>query len=275
MKLLERAGIRTTDAAGAASVAFHEYVSDRSAALLLRERPGTLEIGSAVCCRIGRTYLAATAAHNVLNLDPMRIEVVPAGELRARAIAVRRLGHATNWEDEDVAWLELEAEPCPDSGRLRFVTLDEISILPESESPIVCFLQGYPSQNVEPPPSAQERPLPQSDGLMTLVIPAQRRRVARDARVIGIEYPPHDGSLDASGVPHPCGLSGGAVWLFPTFPGNQVWSPRKARFVAIERGWWREEREVIATRIEVWLRLVAVQIPELRSTIEARFGPFT
>jgi hypothetical protein len=68
-------------------------------------------------------------------------------------------------------------------------------------------------------------------------------------------------------------LSGGAVWLFPTFPENQVWSPEKARLVAIERGWWREEKEVIATRIEVWLRLVATHTPELPSTIEAKFGP--
>ncbi len=65
MKLFERAGIRTTDAAGAAAVSFHEYVSDRSAALLLREQPRMLEIGSVVCVQIGNYYLAATAAHNV------------------------------------------------------------------------------------------------------------------------------------------------------------------------------------------------------------------
>jgi hypothetical protein len=51
MKLFDRAGIRMTDAGAAASVAFHDYVSDRSAALLLREQPGQLEIGSIVCVK--------------------------------------------------------------------------------------------------------------------------------------------------------------------------------------------------------------------------------
>lgn len=243
MKVLERAGIRASDAAGAAAVAFHDYVSDHSAALLLREQPGMLEIGSAVCFMIGGRYLAATAAHNVVNLDPTRIEVVPAGERRARALTVRMMGHPANWQDEDVAWLELAPEHCARASRLRFVTLDQISVLPEPEGPIVCFLQGYPSQSVEPPQTAQARPLPESGGLMTLVIPAQRRRVALDPRVIGIEYPPHDGSLDASDLPHPAGLSGGAVWLFPTFPENQVWSPGSAKLVALERGWWKTKRK--------------------------------
>lgn len=272
MKLLERAGIRATDAAGAAAVSFHEYVSDRSAALLLREQPGMLEIGSVVCVKIGDSYLAATAAHNVQHLDPARIEVVPAGEQRAEALRVCRIRYPSNTEDEDVACLELDPEQCARARRVRFVPLHQLASITEQPTPVVCFLQGYPAENVERPFNSELRPLAESDGLLTLVIPPPMRRAAHDPRVIGIEYPPHDGSLEAVRLPHPAGLSGGAVWLFPTFPENQVWSPEKARLVAIERGWWREEKEVIATRIEVWLRLVATQIPELRSTIEAKFS---
>jgi hypothetical protein len=151
MKLLERAGIRATDAAGAAAVGFHEYVSDRSAALLLREQPGMLEIGSVVCVKIGDRYLAATAAHNVQHLDPARIEVVPFGERRAEALRVCRIRYPSNTEDEDVACLELDPEQCARARRVRFVPLHQLASITEQPTPVVCFLQGYPAENVERP----------------------------------------------------------------------------------------------------------------------------
>ena len=221
-----------------------------------------LEIGSVVCLKIEDRYLAATAAHNVRHLDPPRIEIVPAGERNAEALRVCRIGYPTNTEDEDVACVELDPQQCARAQRVRFVHLNQIAPLTEQSEPQVCFLQGYPARNLEKPAHAQHRPLAESDGLLTLVIPLPMRPAAQDPRVIGIEYPPHDDSLKKAGLPHPAGLSGGAVWLFPTFRENLVWSPDKARLVAIERGWWREEKEVIATRIEVWLRLVATQNPE-------------
>lgn len=135
MKLFERAGIRTTGAAGAAAVSFHEYVSDRSAALLLREQPGMLEIGSVLCVKIGDCYLAATAAHNVQHLDPARIEVVPAGERRAKALRVRPIRCPSNSEDEDVACLELEPEECARARRVRFVPLHQLASMTEQPTP--------------------------------------------------------------------------------------------------------------------------------------------
>lgn len=275
MKLLERVGIGMNDAGTAAVVAFHDYASDRSAALLLRERPGQLEIGSAVCVKIMDHYLAATAAHNILNLAESQIEIVPAGERRAEALHVRRIGYPGNWEDEDVACLELDPVECARARRVRFVPLQQLAPLKEQEEPRVCCLQGYPAETVEKISHADQRPLAESGGLLTLIIPPSSRRAANKQELIGIEFPPHDGSLDKSALPHPLGLSGGAVWLFPTFQDNPVWAAEKAKLIAIERGWFREHREVVATRIERWLGLVATQIPELRPTIEAAFGPLT
>lgn len=260
------------DGRTAAVVAFHDYVSDRSAALLLRERPDQLEIGSVVCIKIEDRYLGATAAHNVRNLAESQIEIVPVGARDAEALQVRRMGYPGNWEDEDVACLELDPAECARARRVRFVPLHQLASLKEQEEPRVCFLQGYPAESAEIPSRADQRPLAESTGLLTLIIPPSRRRAAVESGLIGIEYPPHDGSLDESGFPHPAGLSGGAVWLFPTFPENLVWSAENAKLIGLERGWVQEDRQVVVTRIETWLRLVTVQIPELRPTIEASFG---
>jgi hypothetical protein len=46
MKLFERLGIK--NAADAAVVTLHEYLSNRSVALLLRDRSGGLDIGSGI-----------------------------------------------------------------------------------------------------------------------------------------------------------------------------------------------------------------------------------
>src|SRR5947209_1552017 len=50
MKLFETLGIKNP--AMAACVAYHEYISDRSVALLLRSISETLDIGSGTCFRI-------------------------------------------------------------------------------------------------------------------------------------------------------------------------------------------------------------------------------
>ena len=51
MKILEVLGVKGAEAA--ACVTAHDYLSERSAALLLRPRPDQLDIGSAVAIEIG------------------------------------------------------------------------------------------------------------------------------------------------------------------------------------------------------------------------------
>ena len=76
-------------------------------------------------------------------------------------------------------------------------------------------------------------------------------------------------SIDNLGLPPPPGISGGGLWLVPRFDEHLVWSAEKARLVGIARGWWKDEREELATRIECWLTLVGTQIPDLRDPVES------
>lgn len=268
MKLLEHLGIK--DAAGASAVAFHEYLSNRSVALLLRSDSERLEIGSAIAIQIGRYSLLATAAHNVKGLNPRQIEVIPAGRLRAARLPVIRIGihRLCEIENVDVAWMELDIRSCEKPG-ISFVRLDQIGVLSPTSKPQACFVQGYPAEVVVRPSSASECPLVESDGFLTLPIPSNRRRTHHKPNVdIAVEYPPHDGSLDSSGVPGPPGISGGGFWLFPGFDNDDpIWAPEKARLIGIARGWWRKEKEFLATLMEHWLEVVAEDLPDIREEV--------
>jgi hypothetical protein len=120
MRLLDRLGIG--DAAHAASVSLHEYVSDRSVALFLRSADGRLDIGSGVNILLAGRRLIATASHNISSCQLSDVAVIARGERFGTPLQVRRMGYS-GAEDRDVAWIELEpSAPLP--VRLRFVTCD-------------------------------------------------------------------------------------------------------------------------------------------------------
>ena len=269
MKLFERLNI--TSAGSAASVTLHEYLSNRSVALLFPPTRGSLrEIGSGVCIQIGSLHLVATVAHNVRRLETSDVEVIPAGDRSAKPLRVRRIGWRASIErvDVDVAWLELDPEECKKS-RILFHKLDELRALAREEEVHACFLQGYPAATVEVPTRPGERLLVESDGFLTLSIPASRRRGTHQPSVdIAVEYPPHDGSLDGKGLPPPPGVSGGGLWLFPRLDDHVVWAPDRARLVGLGRGWWEPYKEFVATRIERWLDLVAKDHPAVRAEVD-------
>jgi hypothetical protein len=277
MELLEKLHIQHADAA---AVTLHNWLSERSVALLLREQPDQLEIGSGVCIQVGERYLVSTVAHNIENLDTSKIEVVPVGARAATAIAIRRFGSRSSVGSStvDVGWIELEPEDCQRS-RAQFISLEHIHPLDHEEGRRACILQGYPAATVDVSAQYSERPLVESDGLLTLSIPpAARRGRHRPGFDIAVEYPPHDKSLDESRLPPPPGLSGGGLWLVPTFEERQVWSPEHSRLIGIQRGWRRAEKEAVCTRVEHWLDLVATDIAETREPIahaRQRWQPLT
>lgn len=266
MKLFETLGIKY--AGHAAAVALHDYVSNRSVALLLSSRSDEMYIGSGVCVRIADRYLIATAAHNLQDLELSNVSVIGRGERLGQPLQALRMG-VSDFPDRDVAWLELDPNgPWP--SRLHFVTSDQICSLHEENDRQPCFLQGYPAQRVEKPRNIDQRPFVESDGLLTLSLGPARRRSPRVAAIdIAVEYPPHDGSIDNIGLAPPPGVSGGGLWVFPRFDDHPVWSAEKAKLVGIARGWWKDEREEVASRIECWLELVGTQIPDLHDQIDS------
>jgi hypothetical protein len=263
--------LQPKDPAAAASLTLHEYVSNRSVALLLRSRPGQLEIASGTSVKIGDHLLVATAAHNVDGLKPRDLEVIPAGRRTAKDPRVLGIGLHRLWSQDyiDVAWLELES--AGKSSEMWFVRLEEIEPLNPEDEVHPVLLQGYPCASVEVPAQYQDRPVVESVGLMTLSVqPAHRRTVHHAGIDIALEFPPHDGSLNDANLPPPAGISGGGLWLVPRFANHAVWSPELAKLVGIGRAWWREPREFVGTRIEEWLELVAHDFPDIQSEILAR-----
>jgi hypothetical protein len=151
------------------------------------------------------------------------------------------------------------AAPMP--PRLRFVSSDQISSIEKDIDLQPCPLQGYPSDRVQLPINSDQRPFLESDGLFTLSISPGRRRARRNAGIdIAIEYPPHDRSLEGQGLPDPPGVSGGGIWLFPRFVENLIWSADKVKLLAIARGWWREECELLGTKVECWLSMLKEEL---------------
>lgn len=269
MKPFERLGIKNP--ATAACIAYHEYISDRSVALLLRSTTDALDIGSGTCFRIGSRYLIATVAHNVSHLDISMIEAVPRGAYysdKLTLVAKNHL-HSAGGAELDVAWVEVEPESFERSPQLGAFSLSQVATYPE-EIVTGCFLQGYPGERVElVEPEASARPSVASDGLLTVSIPPLARGVRHQAGIdFAIEYPPHDGSLDDQPLAAPPGISGGGIWWVPGFEGNKIWLQDEVRLLAIARKWYKPSKEVWGTRIEYWLKLVAADFSDLRGEVE-------
>jgi hypothetical protein len=159
----------------------------------------------------------------------------------------------------DSAWLELDPETL-EHPHFALVAVDEIASFRKDKGEQACFVLGYPAGMAEKPSTVQQRPLLESACMGTF------NRLVASARSARSEHFRHrmassDGSLNDSPEPH--GLSGGGVWLLPRHDDYLVWSPERARLVGIETAWWRDYGELVVTRIESWLELVANQIPEL------------
>ena len=269
-KLFERLGVK--NAGEAAGIAFHRFVSDRSVAIVHKPRPGSVELGSGVLIKIDDTCLVATAGHVLEGKSPDALAIVPPGNISVDPLDVRRINRIERQNNLaiDVGWLELNPEQCKRNG-IQFISLDQIKPLQEEDRVQACFLQGYPWGSATASKDSEQLFISevQSVGTLQLSIPPDRRRERHQAGVdIAIEYPSHDGTLDGLGFPEPFGLSGGGVWLFPCFDEYQIWSPERATLIGIDRGWWREQREAVATRVEFWLRVVATDFPHTKRAIE-------
>jgi hypothetical protein len=274
MKLLEVLGIN--DPANAATVLLHEYISDRSVAILQRTEPKKLEIGSGTCFLIGQHYLIATVAHNVEGLALDQIEVVPRGAYFSESLKVTGMNSIASrgGTELDVAWLEIETASFENSPQLNAFSLGQVAAGLSDEDSVPCFLQGYPAKNVELIESnSSARPSVESDGLGTLSIPPSERGVRHQAGVdFSVQYPPHDGSIDHLPLPPPPGISGGGIWLLPRFETGKLWMPNSAELIAITRRWFAPAKEVWGTRVDFWLQLISDDFDDLRGEIGEVIG---
>lgn len=258
MRLLERLGIKT--AGQAASVTLHNYVSDRSVALLLKPTPNELRIGSGTCIRIANTYLIATAGHNLNGLALDQIELLPRGDNIEAPLPIVAGRFRTS---PDVGWLEVDSAAIRRSS-IKAVDICQLSpLIDEGRSQVVVLVQGYPSERVKTVAKSFKRPHVESDGLLSLVIPPQERSGVVPSVDFAIEYPPWDGSVDQLPLPEPPGASGGGVWQVPIFDNHAIWTPEQSCLLGVVESWQAKSKELFCVRIEQWLSVVRQDRPEL------------
>lgn len=264
MLLLERLGIKT--AGQAASVTLHNYVSDRSVALLLRPTQNELRIGSGTCIQIANTYLIATAGHNLDGLTLNQIELLPRGNNIEDPLPVVAGKFRTS---PDVGWLEVDSASVQRSS-IKAVNINQLSpLIDEGRGQVVVLVQGYPSKRVKPAAKSIDRPHVESDGLLSLVIPLQKQSKVAQPVDFAIEYPPWEDSIDQLSLPEPPGVSGGGVWQAPAFNNNIIWAPEQSRILGLVESWHMKNKELFCVRIEQWLSIVREDKPELSVEIDA------
>ena len=264
MRLLERLGVRT--AGGAASVTLHNYVSDRSVALLLRPTPRGLRVGSGTVVRIGSNYLIVTAGHNLNGLALNQIEVLPRGSNLEPPLPIVSGQFRIS---PDVGWLEVDSTALQSSS-IKAVDLSQLGPLnDEGLSQVVVLVQGYPCERVTPLASDSDRSHVESDGLLTLVIPPLARSSIVPDVDFSVEYPPWDGSIDHLPLSAPPGASGGGVWRVPVFRDSCLWDPEQSRLLALVESWQSKSKELFCVHIEQWLSAVRQDRPEFAAEIDA------
>ena len=227
-----------------------------SPALLLLRLSGRVEIGSSTLVRVGHRFLLATAGHTIDDAGDHEIRVVPSGRTAAEPLPFLRRSRPRRGDD-DLAWVELAAETVA-RHRLGFVELAAVGAGAPGDAGERCFLvQGYPA----------ERTLAASldgfdlraRGFVTVAAAARPGDVA-------VLYPP-PAAAEELPAPHPYGISGGGIWTCPRGPAAVGWEGA-TRLVGVARGWRPRRNTLYGTPIELWLRHVAADFPDLRSGLD-------
>jgi hypothetical protein len=172
-------------------------------------------------------------------------------------------------DEVDVAWIEVDVVSAAASS-LRAITLNSVCCYTKHLPNSAFFVQGYPESAVDRNDLVQMTPLLTSIGQATFSVPATESSIAyQDGIDLLVEWPASDLGPLQSEVPHPPGVSGGGVWILPRFANNPSWTYSDLRLAGIARAWRRSSRQLVATRIEHWLKLLADDKPYTRAEIAA------
>jgi len=223
-----------------------DYLSDRSAAIILAPQPDRVFVGSAVCVKVGNHYFLATAAHNfdeISDLDQIRL--LPRGQRGRGDAAVVELQRSSV---HDVAALEIDSSYAIHSG-LRFLGLHDLSCGHRHDPTVPFLLQGYPCREVSV--HSADDIEPSSLALMT-----SSTDTGGSTDVLALEYPPQSAGDVGLALVAPHGISGGGVWRYPSFESAKLWSPTAARLVAISSRWIESKGQELAEPIEFWLQML-------------------
>jgi len=238
-------------------------VSARTVGLLLW-KDQCLDIGSGTCVSLTGHFLVATAAHNLANIS--KIELTPPH--RNTTLPIFRASHPRPTPaPSDVGWIELSDNVAQASG-LSFISLGDLEFGARHDPQRAFFVQGYPAQEIAKLSESRLdlALLSMGVGLISLDPgPASTELV--------LEYPPDSDEDTGLELPHPGGMSGGGVWTVPQFDDKLVWTPSSTRLLALVRSWEKQSRRLSCVPIELWLRLVSEDFPDIGEVVMPRLQP--
>ncbi len=251
--------------------AVNNWICDRSVALLLSPQEGGLYIGSAATIEVCGRYFLATAAHNLDGIVAReQLRALPAGRRLERPLYILEWNsvHHTSAGELDVAWLEVETVSAA-ASTASFIPVASLLCGVSHQEQTVFPVQGYPEASITREDVFEGVPLLCGTGVYSFSVPPSASSFAfQDGTDLLLEWPPSDLRQADVEVPHPSGVSGGGVWLMPRFAENPEWTYSDLRLVALARAWRRESRQLVATRIEHWLRLLSNDKPYTRKEID-------
>ena len=249
--------------------AVNDWICDRSVAILLSPEEGGLYIGSAATIEVCGHYFLATAAHNLEGISARnQLRALPAGRRLDRPLYILEWNsvHKTSVGDLDVAWLEIETVSAATSAT-SFIPVTSVLCGMTHREQTVFPVQGYPEATIDRADVFEGVPLLCGVGVYSFSVPQSASALAfQDGIDLLLEWPPSDLRQEDVEVPHPSGVSGGGVWHMG---GDGIeWTYSDIRLVAITRAWRRESKQLVATRIEHWLRQLAEDKPYTRKEID-------
>jgi hypothetical protein len=235
-------------------------------------RPG--HAGSGTCVTIGGRFFVATAAHVIL--DHKKLGYAITSETATDFVYLMK-GSGTRGgrprDDIDLGWLELHNEHARGLGR-EFLPLQRMRTHCNGRNEALA-VAGAPIVDQHRDSSSRDKPILSLGAQWYPVGPLFKREELGEepdlARRLYLHWPKHVEDNSGNVVEHPeaFGISGGGIWALNVAQEN--WSPRCIQLVGIEYSWEHRgvpDRFLRAYQMQLWLQMLAEDIPALRPEIE-------
>lgn len=218
--------------------------------------------GSGTCINIGGRFFIATAAHVIKGYPKKHYMVVTA---ETSCDVLRLIGGGFRSDEFDVGWLELHPRAAAASGR-HFLDLQRLAPFRTGENDALVVFGAPMAEQTQG--THQGLPRFTATAMMREVGYLSAETVAQDPHrpELYLDWRDPHGTPDTPDYPAPYGVSGGGVWALN--PADR-WLPSCIQLVGIEFSQRNGggHRFLVGQQMQVWLEMVAEDIPELSESI--------
>jgi len=255
----------------AAYEALRQHIRDHSA-IIYQVLPDRTYIGSATCVEINDRLFLATAAHNfdVIAEGGTATTFSARRSLRSPlTILAHNYGVSGSPDVPDVAWLEVDRVSANQSELagipLRLVRPHHALDL-DGDYDITGFIAELTNRI-----QVDGEQTIQLNGICFNTIPTRNARPDGDELVLDYNFAnTENGRIE---MPHPAGISGGAIWHTPLIDENHIWTPAGFPLVGIVTHYRDLSRQIIGLPMHHWLELLLADRPEVQPYIEPILNP--